>query len=76
MNRATVLALAVLTLLAGCPLPQPLASYPSGTVTPPRILMDTIAYRDTVIQVPAGCTGSSPSYNLAATWWTTTPPSP
>lgn len=66
MNRATVLALAVLTLLAGCPLPQPLASYPSGTVTPPRILMDTIAFRDTVIEVPAGC-GSSPSYSLAAT---------
>jgi hypothetical protein len=59
-------ALAALALLAGCPLPQPLAEYPKGTVTPPRILMDDIVHRDTVILVPAGCTGTRPSYDLAA----------
>jgi hypothetical protein len=67
VNRALVAALALLTLLAGCPLPQPLASYPSGTVTPPRILMDSIVHPEGVIQVPAACTGTSPSYDLSAT---------
>ncbi len=66
MNRAPVTALALLTLLAGCPLPQPLASYPSGTVTPPRILMDSIVHPEGLVQVPAGCT-TAPSWDLSAT---------
>jgi hypothetical protein len=67
VNRAPIVALSLLTLLSGCPLPQPLASYPSGTVTPPRILMDSIGHPDTINQVPAACTGSFPSYDLSAT---------
>jgi hypothetical protein len=67
VNRAPVAALALLTLLAGCPLPQPLASYPSGTVTPPRILMDSIVRPEGMIQVPAACAGTSPAYDLSAT---------
>jgi hypothetical protein len=67
VNRPTVAALALLSLLSGCPLPQPIASYQSGTVTPPRILMDSIVHRETVIQVPAACSGTAPSYDLAAT---------
>jgi hypothetical protein len=68
VNRALVAAAAALSLLlTGCPLPQPLADYPKGTVTPPRILMDGIAFPDTVLQVPAGCTGTAPSYDLSGT---------
>lgn len=64
MTRATFAA-AALALLAGCPLPQPLPEYPPGSVTPPRILMDQITYRDTVIAVPANCP-TAPSWDLAA----------
>lgn len=68
MRRAPFIAaaLALLPLVAGCPLPQPLAEYPRGTVTPPRILMDEITHRDTIIRVPAGCPGTGPAYDLAA----------
>ncbi len=70
MRRAPLsgpgLAVAVLALLSGCPLPQPLPEYPKGTVTPPRILMDDITHRDTVIRVPAGCGDPKPSYDLSA----------
>lgn len=68
MRRAPIagLAAATLALLAGCPLPQPLAEYPKGTVTPPRILMDDMVHRDTIIRVPAGCTATKPSYDLVA----------
>jgi hypothetical protein len=65
MNRI-VPAAAALALLAGCPLPQPLADYPAGTVTPPRILMDQLTPREAVIRVPAGCTGAAPSWDLHA----------
>lgn len=41
MRRLALLALvAPWVLLAGCPLPQPLPEYSTGTVTPPRILAD------------------------------------
>lgn len=65
MRRASIIAGALL-LLAGCPLPQPLPEYPKGTVTPPRILMDDLDRREAVIRVPAGCTGTLPSYPLSA----------
>ncbi len=68
MRRSPIIvpALALAGLLTGCPLPQPLAEYPKGTVTPPRILMDDIVHGETIIHVPAGCTGAKPSYDLAA----------
>jgi len=66
VNRALLLALCLGTLLSGCPLPQPLANYPKGTVTPPRILMDEMTYREPVVLVPAGCQ-NSPDYELGAT---------
>lgn len=55
----------LLLLLAGCPLPQPLADYPQGTVTPPRILMDSVSPTGTVVRVPAGCE-TPPTYDLRA----------
>jgi hypothetical protein len=65
VNRA-FLAGAAMLALAGCPLPQPLPSYPKGTVTPPRILMDGITFPESAIQVPSACSGAAPSYDLAA----------
>jgi hypothetical protein len=34
MRRISVAAIAMTLALAGCPLPQPLPSYPAGTITP------------------------------------------
>ncbi len=64
--RIPAAALGAALLLSGCPLPQPLPEYSKGTVTPPRIVMDGIALQDTVVEVPAGCTGAKPSSTLAA----------
>jgi hypothetical protein len=64
VTRASIVT-ATAVLLAGCPLPQPLPDYPPGSVTPPRILMDVLAPRDTVIRVPADC-ATAPSWNLTA----------
>lgn len=42
--------------LVGCPLPQPIPDYPTGTVTPPRILVATATRPDeSFIPVPANC---------------------
>ncbi len=42
--------------LAGCPLPQPLPTYPAGTITPPRILSaSTTSGVNSIIPVPSGC---------------------
>lgn len=66
MTRA-VAPLAAALLLAGCPLPQPLPDYPPGTVTPPRILAATTTRpAESIITVPAGCTGAPPAYGLGA----------
>lgn len=65
MNRALVAGASLLALLAGCPLPQPLPSYPAGTVTPPRILMDPLMQSQSTIRVPAACS-TAPAYDLAA----------
>lgn len=59
-------ASAAAALLVGCPIPQPLPDYPAGTVTPPRIVVDQIAWPDTAVRVPAGCT-TAPTYDLSAT---------
>lgn len=66
MNRALVAGAALLVLLAGCPLPQPLPDYPAGTVTPPRIVMDPLVQPQSATRVPAGCTGTAPIYALEA----------
>jgi len=66
VNRALVTGAALLTLLAACPLPQPLPSYPAGTVTPPRILMDPLMQPQSAILVPSSCTGTAPAYDLQA----------
>lgn len=66
MNRALAGGSAALFLLAACPLPQPLPEYPAGTVTPPRIHMDSVAYPDTTNLVPSECTGNLPDYPLNA----------
>lgn len=65
MTRTSTAAAALVLLLAGCPLPQPLPDYPPGSVTPPRILMDGLTPRETVIRVPAGC-AVAPSWELSA----------
>jgi hypothetical protein len=58
--------------LAGCPLPQPLPDYPAGTVTPPRLLVDSLINPPAtdagspVVFVPAGCTTTAPSFKLSA----------
>jgi hypothetical protein len=52
-------------ILAGCPLPQPLPDYPSGSITPPRILSDPLFVGSSaVLFVPAGCATTQPSYDL------------
>ncbi len=66
MNRPLLAGAALVLLLAGCPLPQPLSSYPAGTVTPPRILMDPLLQPESFIRVPSGCPGSGPAYDLSA----------
>jgi len=66
VNRSLVAGAALLALLAGCPLPQPLPDYPAGTVTPPRILMDPIMQPQSMIRVPSSCPGTPPSFDLSA----------
>jgi hypothetical protein len=43
LPRSSPAALAVLLLLAGCPLPQSVPSVPSGSIPPPRIVADVSA---------------------------------
>ncbi len=65
--RIPVAALAAAVVLAGCPLPQPLPDYPAGTITPPRILAaSTTSGVESIVPVPAGCTGTAPTYDLDA----------
>ena len=53
-------ALVLFLALAGCPIPQPLPSYPPGQpVTPPRIVVDDtvqmISPSETIVRIPAAC---------------------
>ncbi len=79
MRRSSVAAIALTLALAGCPLPQPLPTYPAGTITPPRILAATttstpatgsgviaVSGTQSIIPVPAGC-AQPPTYALDAT---------
>jgi hypothetical protein len=67
--KRAVLLLAALGL-AGCPLPQPLPDYPAGTITPPRILVQTVLpTSEAVIRVGTGCATSGtnePSFEMTA----------
>ncbi len=68
MRRISVAAIAMTLALSGCPLPQPLPTYPAGTVTPPRILTESTAASagvNSLVAVPAGC-ANAPSYALDA----------
>jgi hypothetical protein len=61
-----VAAIAIALSLVGCPLPQPLPTYPAGTVTPPRILSATTSSGvNSIVPVPARC-ATPPSYTLDA----------
>jgi hypothetical protein len=67
VRRVPLAALAATVALAGCPLPQPLPDYPAGTITPPRILTATTTRpSESIIPVPANCTGTPPVYDLGA----------
>ncbi len=50
-------------LLAGCPIPQLLPEYPTGTIAPPRILSDQVLPVDTIILVSPSC-ATSPAFSL------------
>jgi hypothetical protein len=68
VSRAAAALLALL-LLAGCPLPQPLPDYPPGTITPPRILQETLwpTSGESLIFVPDNCGSTEePEYTLEA----------
>lgn len=68
MSRAAAASLALL-LLAGCPLPQPLPDYPAGTITPPRILQESLwpTSGESLILVPDNCGSTEePEYTLEA----------
>lgn len=73
MRRLALLALvAPWVLLAGCPLPQPLPDYTTGSITPPRILADeqmaplNSSFDGAVTFVPSNCVTVAPSYLLSA----------
>ncbi|HET6437107.1 MAG TPA: hypothetical protein VML50_06800 [Anaeromyxobacter sp.] len=73
--RRVLTAVALTAALAGCPIPQPLPEYKSGSVTPPRILQDEItvggvkAVSQPITPVPISSSGvacpTKPSYELA-----------
>jgi hypothetical protein len=61
------IAVAGALLLAGCPIPQPLPDYPPGTITPPRILVDSIFPTQPFIRVGTDCLpGEEPSFAMSA----------
>jgi hypothetical protein len=66
--RRAAASLAGALLLAGCPIPQPLPDYPPGTITPPRILTESLTIQESIIFVPAECTSTvpGPAYTLGA----------
>ncbi len=67
MRRISVVAVAIALGLVGCPLPQPLPTYPAKTITPPRILAATATSGvESFIRVPAGC-ATAPTIPLGAT---------
>ncbi len=73
MSRpAALVALACAAALAGCPIPQPLPDYPAGTITPPRILIESVTPSDPVILVGTDCAaGNEPRFTLSANLYDT-----
>jgi hypothetical protein len=71
-RRVSLLAAvaAVPLALAACPLPQPLAEVSridGGTVTPPRIVVDSVVPAETVIRMgTTACTPGGPHFALGA----------
>jgi hypothetical protein len=63
VTRTPLTAAAALLFVSACPLPQPLPDYQTGTTTPPRIVMDGLIGRQTIVRVPAGCP-TEPVYTL------------
>jgi hypothetical protein len=62
-----LLALLLGLLLAGCPLPQAVPSYPTtGKIAPPRIQADAASPAETIIDVSPSCPGGDPAFTLAA----------
>lgn len=67
MRARTLAAAAAAAALVGCPIPQPLPDYPAGTITPPRIVSGTPTLdAQSILPVPAGCTGAAPQIDLGA----------
>lgn len=70
MRRRTWVLAPIAAALVGCPLPQPLPEYSPGAVTPPRIVVDDsvtqMSSAGTVVPVPAGCTGTAPTFVLGS----------
>lgn len=64
-SRRAGLLLAVLPLLAGCPIDQPLPTVAGGaTLPPPRIVFERLSPQDTVVPVSKICT--APLFPLTA----------
>jgi hypothetical protein len=66
--RIALPALAGALVLAGCPIPQAVPDYPAGTITPPRILTESLTIPEALVFVPANCTSVTPGpgYDLGA----------
>jgi hypothetical protein len=66
--KITLPALAGALVLAGCPIPQAVPDYPAGTITPPRILTESLTIQEPIVFVPAGCSSTEPGpgYDLGA----------
>lgn len=68
MALVVVTAVMAALLASGCPLPQPLSetvTVDGGTVTPPRIVADSVVPSDTVVQYNADCDGGA-SFTIQA----------
>jgi hypothetical protein len=72
-SAAAALAAVAPLMLVGCPIPQPLPTYPPGQpVTPPRIVVDDTVHMisplNTIVRVAAGCPDTAkPMFPLDAT---------
>jgi hypothetical protein len=66
--RRSLAVLAGALVLAGCPIPQAVPDYPAGTITPPRILTESLTIQEPIVFVPAGCSSvePGPGYDLGA----------
>ncbi len=64
---ALAAGLAAALALSGCPLPQPVNSYPNAAaIPPPRILMDGAQPAGTFVYVKADCASATATFTLSA----------